>query len=146
MIETETLLKNAPAAAIGRWPRACSGRHPRSRMSGSGVQGVTVTRRAGCGARSCRATRLGLLMRPEMKIRSHSESHIVELEDGSRWQIFPGDLDLTLDWKPETELTVVEAKDEVATHELLGAGGKVRVRPVGDSWPAKDTKDALKDG
>ena len=43
-----------------------------------------------------------------MKIRSHSESHIVELEDGSRWQIFLGDLDLTLDWKPETELTVVE--------------------------------------
>ena len=35
-----------------------------------------------------------------MKIRSHShsESHIVLLEDGSRWQIFPGDLDLTLDW------------------------------------------------
>ncbi|MBR0808468.1 hypothetical protein JQ636_33480 [Bradyrhizobium japonicum] len=81
-----------------------------------------------------------------MKIRSHSESHIVELEDGSRWQIFPGDLDLTLDWKPETELTVVEAEDEVATHALLGAGGKVRVRPAGDRWPAKDTKDALKDG
>ena len=55
-----------------------------------------------------------------MKIRSHSESHIVELEDGSRWQIFPGDLDLTLDWKPETELIVVEAEDEVATHELVG--------------------------
>lgn len=85
-------------------------------------------------------------MRPEMKIRSHSESHIVELEDGSRWQIFPGDLDLTLDWKPETELTVVEAEDEVATHELLGGGRKVRVRPVGESWPAKNTKDALKDG
>ena len=28
-----------------------------------------------------------------MKIKSHSESHIVELDDGSRWQIFPGDLD-----------------------------------------------------
>jgi hypothetical protein len=27
-----------------------------------------------------------------MKIKSHSESHIVELDDGSRWQIFPGDL------------------------------------------------------
>src|ERR1700688_52068 len=25
--------------------------------------------------------------RDEMKIRSHSESHIVELDDGSRWQI-----------------------------------------------------------
>jgi len=53
-----------------------------------------------------------------MKIRVHSDSHIVELEDGPRWQIFPGDLDLTLEWKPETELTVVETEDEVATHWL----------------------------
>jgi hypothetical protein len=36
-----------------------------------------------------------------MKIKSHSESHIVELDDGSRWRIFPGDLDLTLNWKPK---------------------------------------------
>jgi len=41
-----------------------------------------------------------------MKIRSHSESHIVELDDGSRWQIFPGDLDLTLNWQSETDLRV----------------------------------------
>jgi len=81
-----------------------------------------------------------------VKIRSHSESHIVELEDGSRWQIFPGDLDLTLDWKPETELIVVEAEDDIATHQLLGGGGRVRVRPVGDSWPAREVKEALKDG
>jgi hypothetical protein len=80
-----------------------------------------------------------------VKIRSHSESHIVELEDGSRWQIFPGDLDLTLDWKPETELTVVETEDDVATHALVG-GSKVRVRQAGESWPAKDVKDALKAG
>ncbi|QQO34460.1 hypothetical protein JJC00_01735 [Bradyrhizobium diazoefficiens] len=44
-----------------------------------------------------------------MKIRSHSESHIVELEDGSKWQVFPGDLDLTLAWKPETDLAVAVA-------------------------------------
>ncbi|WP_091965587.1 hypothetical protein [Bradyrhizobium shewense] len=75
-----------------------------------------------------------------MKIRSHSESRIVELEAGSRWQIFPGDLDLTLDWKPETELTVVQAEDEVDTHKVVGGGGKVRVRPAGESWPAKDVK------
>jgi hypothetical protein len=35
-----------------------------------------------------------------MKIRSHSESHIVELEDGSKWQVLPKatifDLDGTL--------------------------------------------------
>jgi hypothetical protein len=48
-----------------------------------------------------------------MKIRSHSESHIVELDDGSRWRIFPGDLDLTLNWKPETDLAVVPIDDEV---------------------------------
>jgi len=38
-----------------------------------------------------------------MKIRSHSESHIVVLDDGSRWQIFPGAHDLTLKLKPETD-------------------------------------------
>jgi hypothetical protein len=42
-----------------------------------------------------------------MKIRSHSESHLVELDDGSKWQIFPGDLDVTLNWKPTTELKLV---------------------------------------
>jgi hypothetical protein len=68
-----------------------------------------------------------------MKIRSHSEGPIVELEDGSRWQIFPGDLDLPLDWHPETELTVVEAEDDLATNELVGGGGKVRARPAGES-------------
>ncbi|WP_028165680.1 hypothetical protein [Bradyrhizobium elkanii] len=81
-----------------------------------------------------------------MKIRAHAESHIVELEDGSRWQIFPGDLDLTLDWKPETDLTVVETGEEVASHALLGGGVKVRAMPVGESWPAREVKDALKGG
>jgi hypothetical protein len=55
-----------------------------------------------------------------MKIKSHSESHIVELDDGSRWQIFPGDLDLTLDWKPETDLTIVLSDDEIGSHMLVG--------------------------
>ena len=44
-----------------------------------------------------------------MKIRSHSESHLVELDDGSKWQIFPGDLDVTLNWQPDTELKLVAA-------------------------------------
>jgi hypothetical protein len=39
-----------------------------------------------------------------MKIRSHSESHVVEFDDGSQWQIFPGDLDVTLNRKPEADL------------------------------------------
>ena len=56
-----------------------------------------------------------------MKIKSHSESHVVELEDGSRWQIFPGDLDATLNWKPETELTIVPSMTRrVLSHSSAG--------------------------
>jgi hypothetical protein len=51
-----------------------------------------------------------------MKIRSYWESHIIELEDGSQWRIFPGDMDVTLDWKPETDLTLLKVDDEVSSH------------------------------
>ena len=81
-----------------------------------------------------------------MKIRSHSESHLVELDDGSRWQIFPGDLDLTLNWTPETDLAVVPIDDEVSSHALVGEGVKVRVIPAGESWPVPEVKSVLKAG
>ncbi|MCK1667949.1 hypothetical protein [Bradyrhizobium sp. 153] len=66
-----------------------------------------------------------------MKIRSHSASHIVELDDGSRWQIFPGELDLTPDWKLDTELAVVPIEDEVSSHALVGDAGMVLRYPPG---------------
>jgi hypothetical protein len=81
-----------------------------------------------------------------MKIKSHSESHIVELDDGSRWQIFPGDLDLTLDWKPETDLTIVLSDDEIGSHTLVGGGVKVHVIGADENWPLREVKSALKDG
>jgi len=81
-----------------------------------------------------------------MKIKSHSESHIVELEDGSRWQIFPGDLDLTLNWKPETDLTVVPSDDEISSHMLVNGSGKVHVIAAGESWPVKEVRSVLKEG
>ena len=81
-----------------------------------------------------------------MKIRSHSEMHIVELDDGSRWQIFPGDLDLTLSWKPETDLAVVPIDDKVSSHALIGGGGMVRVISAGEGWPVQEVKSVLKDG
>lgn len=40
-----------------------------------------------------------------------ADSHVVKLEDGSRSQIFPGDVDSTLDWLPETDLTLAPAGD-----------------------------------
>lgn len=81
-----------------------------------------------------------------MKIKSHSESHIVELDDGSRWQIFPGDLDLTLNWKPETDLTVVPSDDEISSHMLVGGGVNVHVIGAGENWRAREVKSALKQG
>lgn len=81
-----------------------------------------------------------------MKIRSHSESHIVELDDGSRWQIFPGDADVTLDWRPETELTLAPVDDAVCTHKLVSAGGAVRVIRDGERWPVAQVKSVLRDG
>jgi hypothetical protein len=50
-----------------------------------------------------------------MKILEHSESHIVKLDDGSTWQIFPGDINQTLSWMPTTELRLFEVNDEVAS-------------------------------
>jgi hypothetical protein len=83
-----------------------------------------------------------------MKIRAHPESHIVELDDGSQWQIFPGDLDLTLSWKPETDLELIDIDKDVSSHALVSTADKSRVRvlPVGQSWPVKHVKAILREG
>jgi hypothetical protein len=83
-----------------------------------------------------------------MKIRAHPESHIVELDDGSQWQIFPGDLDLTLSWKPETDLELIDLDEDVSSHALVSTSDKSRVRvlPVGQSWPVKHVKAILREG
>jgi len=83
-----------------------------------------------------------------MKILEHSESHIVKLDDGSTWQIFPGDIDYTLTWMPTTELRLFEINDEVASHALINSddGTRVRVRPLGESWPVAKVKHILRQG
>ena len=83
-----------------------------------------------------------------MKIREHSESHIVKMHDGSTWQIFPGDIDQTLTWLPTSELRLFEINDDIATHALINAddGTRVRVRQLGEPWPEARTKTILKQG
>jgi hypothetical protein len=83
-----------------------------------------------------------------MKILEHPESYLVKLDDGSTWQIFPGDIDLTLAWLPTTELRLFEINDEVASHALINSddGSRVRVRPRGEEWPIGKLKDVLKQG
>jgi hypothetical protein len=80
-----------------------------------------------------------------MRIRKHSESHLVELADGSKWQIFPGDVDVTLNWQPEADLEVVRIVDEVSSHALVSNSdnSRVRVLPEGEEWPVKQVKGTL---
>ena len=63
-----------------------------------------------------------------MKIRRHSESHIVELDDGTTWRVFPGDLDVTINWRPDTDLKLVHIDDEISSHALISASDNSRVR------------------
>jgi hypothetical protein len=83
-----------------------------------------------------------------MNIRRHSDRHIVELDDGSQWQVFPGDLDVTLNWQPGTDLKLVRIEDEVSSHSLVSAddNSSVRVLPLGEQWPVKQVKGILQEG
>lgn len=83
-----------------------------------------------------------------MKIRAHAESHVVELDDGSRWQIFPGDLAATLSWKPETDLHLEPSGDRMSSHVLVNATDRSRVRVIaaGEAWPDGEVKKVLKGG
>jgi hypothetical protein len=71
-----------------------------------------------------------------MRIKAHDESHIVELEDGSMWRIWPGDLERTLHWMPSTRLAVHEIDGEFCSHALLDRlnGTCVRVIDASQHW------------
>jgi hypothetical protein len=83
-----------------------------------------------------------------MKIRRHSESHLVGMDDGSRWRIFPGDIDVTLNWQPDDDLKLVLIDDEASSHALVSASdnSSVRVLSVDEDWSAKDVKNILSEG
>jgi hypothetical protein len=83
-----------------------------------------------------------------VKIRRHSESHLVEMDDGSRWRIFPGDIDVTLNWQPDDDLKLVLIDDEASSHALVSASdnSSVRVLSVNEDWSATDVKNILSEG
>jgi hypothetical protein len=83
-----------------------------------------------------------------MQITRHDKSYIVELEDGSRWRIWPGDLPTTLQWLPTTELEVSAIDDEFSSHALVNQTDRSRVGVIkadGD-WPAEKVQRYLKKG
>jgi hypothetical protein len=83
-----------------------------------------------------------------MLIKNHDKSHILELEDGSRWGIWPGDISLTLNWPQTADLQVSEIIDEFCTHELVDQreGFRVRVIEAGKDWPADEVRRSMKKG
>jgi hypothetical protein len=83
-----------------------------------------------------------------MLISRHNRSHIVELEDGTRWRIWPGDIATTLRWLPTTQLQVVATDHEFYSHVLINQsdGAKVGVIQADADWPAKQVQWHLKKG
>jgi hypothetical protein len=83
-----------------------------------------------------------------MLIFEHDSSHIVELEDGTRWRIWPGDIATTLQWLPTTQLQVVAIDHEFYSHVLINQsdGSKVGVIRADADWPAKQVQRHLKKG
>ena len=83
-----------------------------------------------------------------MRIEQHDKSHIVELEDGSRWQIWPGDIATTLQWLPTTELRISAINDELCSHALIDqeGGSRVRVIEASAEWPVAEVRLSLKEG
>ena len=75
-------------------------------------------------------------------IKTHQKTYSVELEDGSRWLIWPPDIYGTLRWSPSTDLRVVEINDIFFTHSLVDQDGTlVRVISVDADWIPKRMRD-----
>ena len=82
------------------------------------------------------------------RIKSHAKSHIVELTDGSKWRIWPGDLAATLGWTPEAEIEALPIEDEFCSHVLVGQSDGSRVRAIDAShdWPVEEVRKSLRGG
>jgi hypothetical protein len=83
-----------------------------------------------------------------MLIKKHDKSRTVELEDGSLWRIWPGDIALTLNWLPTTDLRVSEIADEFCSHALIDQADVSRVRVIEASkdWPVEQVRRSMKKG
>lgn len=80
------------------------------------------------------------------RIKSHAKSHIVELTDGSRWRIWPGDLAMTLGWTSEAEIEAVPIEDEFCSHVLVAQadGSRVRAIEASSDWPVEKLRKVLR--
>ena len=80
-----------------------------------------------------------------MRIKKHEESYIVELEGGSAWRIWPGDLAIPLLCVPSTRFAVSEIDDECCTYVLIDRlrGTCVRVIEAAADWAPEEIEVSL---
>jgi hypothetical protein len=81
------------------------------------------------------------------RIKAHAKSYIVELTNGSKWRIWPGDLATTLGWKPEAEIEALPVED-VCSHVLVDQsdGSRVRAIDASNDWPVEKIRKPLTGG
>ena len=82
------------------------------------------------------------------RIKSHAKSYIVELTDGSKWRIWPGDLATTLGWTPDAEIETLPIEDEFCSHVLVDQshGSTVRAIEASNDWPVEKLRKYLRRG
>jgi len=80
-----------------------------------------------------------------MRVKKHEKGYIVELEDGSAWRIWPGDLVVPLLWMPSTRLAISEIDDKYCTHVLIDRmhGTCVRVIEAVADWSPDEIAASL---
>jgi hypothetical protein len=77
-------------------------------------------------------------------IKAHQRNYLVELEDGSRWRIWPPDMYGTLRWSPSTDLRVLEIDDTFSTHALVDQDRtRVRVISADADWTPRRMRGHL---
>jgi len=73
-----------------------------------------------------------------VRIKAHQNTYSVELQDGSKWWIWPADMHGALRWSPLTDLRLVEFNDIFSTYALVDQDGTlVRVISADADWIPK---------
>lgn len=65
-----------------------------------------------------------------MRIRKRQNSCVIELDDGSAWRVWPGDVDRTKEWRYTTRLAVYKFDGDFCTHVLFDRMQGICVRAV----------------
>jgi hypothetical protein len=81
-----------------------------------------------------------------MRCSLRNTTRATSFEDG--WRIWPGDVALTLNWLPTTDLLISEIGDEFCSHALIDQtdGSRVRVIEASEDWPVDRVRRSMKEG